>query len=48
VICMRVKAPNAKEAVDLYAQQYSHPYSLIVTAVSKDGVVGYLLLPAGA
>jgi hypothetical protein len=39
---------NAKEAVDLYAQQYSHPYSLIVTTVSKDGVVGYLLLPAGA
>jgi len=39
---------NAQEAVDLYAQQYSHPYSLIVTSVSKDGVVGYLLLPAGA
>jgi len=39
---------SAKEAVDLYAQQYSHPYSLIVTAVRKDGVVGYLLLPAGA
>jgi hypothetical protein len=39
---------NAKEAVDLYAQQSSHPYSLIVTTVSKDGVVGYLLLPAGA
>jgi DNA repair exonuclease SbcCD ATPase subunit len=39
---------NAKEAVDLYAQQFSHPYSLIVTTVSKDGVVGYLLLPAGA
>ena len=39
---------SAKEAVDLYAQQYSHPYSLIVTTVNKDGVVGYLLLPAGA
>jgi len=39
---------SAKEAVDLYAQQYSHPYSLIVTTVRKDGVVGYLLLPAGA
>ncbi|MGD0458294.1 MAG: hypothetical protein ABSC21_11195 [Terriglobia bacterium] len=39
---------NAKEAVDLYAQQYSHPYSLIVATVSKDGVVGYLPLPAGA
>jgi chaperonin cofactor prefoldin len=39
---------NAKEAVDLYAQQYSHPYSLIVTTVSKDGVVGYLPLPTGA
>ena len=39
---------NAKEAVDLYAQQYSHPYSLIVTTVNNDGVVGYLLLPAGA
>ena len=39
---------NAKEAVGLYAQHSSHPYSLIVTTVSKDGVVGYLLLPAGA
>ena len=39
---------NAKEDVDLYAQQYSHPYSLIVTTVSKDGVVGYLPLPTGA
>jgi len=39
---------SAKEPVDLYAQQYSHPYSLIVTTVRKDGVVGYLLLPAGA
>ena len=39
---------GAKEAVDFYAQQYSHPYSLIVTTVSNDGVVGYLLLPAGA
>jgi hypothetical protein len=39
---------RAKEAVDLYAQQNSHPYSLIVTTVRKDGVVGYLLLPAGA
>ena len=39
---------SAKEAVDLYAQQYSHPYSLIVTTVRTDGVVGYLLLQAGA
>jgi hypothetical protein len=39
---------SAKEAVDLYAQQYSHRYSLIVTTVRKDGLVGYLLLPAGA
>jgi len=39
---------NAKEAVDLYSQRYSLPYSLIVTTVSNDGVVGYLLLPAGA
>ena len=39
---------SAKEAVDLYAQRYSHPYSLIVTTVNKDEVVGYLLLPAGA
>jgi hypothetical protein len=39
---------SAKEAVDLYAEQFSRPYSLIVTTVSKDGVVGYLLLPAGA
>jgi hypothetical protein len=39
---------SAKEAVDLYAQTNSHPYSLIVTAVSPDGVVGYMLLPASA
>jgi len=39
---------SAKEAVDLYAQTNSHPYSLIVTTVSPDGVVGYMLLPAGA
>jgi hypothetical protein len=39
---------SAKEAVDLYSQQYSHPYSLIVTTVNDDGVAGYLLLPAGA
>jgi len=39
---------SAKEAVDLYSQTNSHPYSLIVTTVSHDGVVGYLLLPAGA
>jgi len=38
---------SAKEAVDLYAQTNSHPYSLIVTTVSPDGVVGYMLLPAG-
>jgi transcriptional regulator of heat shock response len=38
---------NAREAVDLYAQQYSYPYSLIVTTVNDDGVAGYLLLPAG-
>ncbi|MFZ0961300.1 MAG: hypothetical protein WAO35_10380 [Terriglobia bacterium] len=39
---------SAKEAVDLYSQAYSHPYSLVVTSVNDDGVVGYLLLPAGA
>jgi chromosome segregation ATPase len=38
---------SAKEALDLYSQQYSHPYSLIVTTVNDDGVAGYLLLPAG-
>ena len=38
---------NANEAVDLYARQDSHPYSLVVTTVNDHGVVGYLLLPAG-
>ena len=38
---------SANEAVDLYSKTNSHPYSLIVTTVSNDGVVGYLLLPAG-
>ena len=37
---------SAKETVDLYSQQYSHPYSLVVTAVNDEGVAGYLLLPA--
>jgi DNA repair exonuclease SbcCD ATPase subunit len=39
---------SAKESVDLYAQNTTHPYSLIVTTVSRDGVVGYLLMPARA
>ncbi len=39
---------SAKETVDLYSQQYNHPYSLVVTAVNDEGVAGYLLLPAGA
>jgi hypothetical protein len=38
---------NAKEPVDVYSQQSSHPYSLIVTAVNDNGIAGYLLLPAG-
>jgi hypothetical protein len=36
---------SAKETVDLYSQANRHPYSLIVTTVSHDGVVGYLLFP---
>jgi uncharacterized phage infection (PIP) family protein YhgE len=39
---------SAKESVDLYTQANGHPYSLIVTTVNPDGVVGYLLLPARA
>ncbi len=39
---------SANESVDLYSQRYTHPYSLVVTTVNNDGVVGYLLLPAGA
>ncbi len=39
---------SAKESVDLFPQDSNHPYSLVVTAVNDDGVVGYLLLPAGA
>jgi hypothetical protein len=39
---------SAKEAVDLYSQRSDHPYSLVVTEVGRDGVVGYLLMPAGA
>ena len=45
---MWLKNLSAREAVDLYSQQSSHPYSLVVTAVNADGVAGYLLLPAGA
>ncbi len=41
--------PNggAQEAVDFYSKQANRPYDLVVTTVSKRGVVGYLLLPAG-
>ncbi len=45
---MWLKNLSAREAVDLYSQQFNHPYSLVVTAVNADGVAGYLLLPAGA
>lgn len=39
---------GAQEAVDLFPHDTSHPYSLIITRVNPHGVVGYLLLPAGA
>ena len=39
---------GAHEALDLYPRDTSHPYSLIITQVNPHGVVGYLLLPAGA
>jgi len=39
---------HAKQAVDLYAQQTNHPYSLVVTTINDHGVSGYLLLPASA
>jgi hypothetical protein len=41
--------PNggAHESVDFYSKRANRPYDLVVTTVSKRGVVGYLLLPAG-
>src|SRR5438093_860044 len=41
--------PNggAQEAVDFYSKQANRPCDLVVTTVSKRGVVGYLMLPAG-
>jgi hypothetical protein len=39
---------GAQEALDLFPHDTSHPYSLIITKVNPNGVVGYLLLPAGA
>jgi predicted site-specific integrase-resolvase len=39
---------GAHEAVDFYPHETGHPYSLIITRVNPNGVVGYLLLPAGA
>ena len=39
---------GAQEAVDLYPRATNHPYSLVITRVNPHGVVGYLLLPAGA
>jgi hypothetical protein len=41
--------PNggANESVDFYSKRANHPYDLVVTTISKRGVVGYLLLPAG-
>jgi len=41
--------PNAgaQEAVNFYSKRSSRPYDLVATTVSKHGIVGYLLLPAG-
>ncbi|MGD1158393.1 MAG: hypothetical protein ABSA41_21575 [Terriglobia bacterium] len=39
---------GAQEALDLFPHDTDHPYSLIITRVNPHGVVGYLLLPAGA
>jgi chaperonin cofactor prefoldin len=38
---------GAQQAVPFYSKQTSRPYDLVVTTVGKDGVVGYLMLPAG-
>jgi len=39
---------GAHESLDLYPRDAHHPYSLIITRVNPHGVVGYLLVPAGA
>lgn len=41
--------PNvgAQQAVAFYSKEDGQPYELVVTGVKKDGVVGYLLVPAG-
>ena len=41
--------PNVgvQQSVAFYSKQASHPYDLVVTGVNKNGVVGYLMLPAG-
>ncbi|HEY6292451.1 MAG TPA: hypothetical protein VI455_12950 [Terriglobia bacterium] len=38
---------GAQQSVVFFARESSQPYDLVVTAVSANGVVGYLMLPAG-
>jgi len=37
----------AQQAVPFYFKQGGQPYDMVVTAVSRNGVVGYLLVPKG-
>ncbi|HLW78712.1 MAG TPA: hypothetical protein VKU44_03850 [Terriglobia bacterium] len=37
-----------RQAVSFYSEESERPYDLVVTRVNRDGVVGYLLVPAGA
>lgn len=38
---------GAQQAVPFYSKEAERPYDLVVTRVNHDGILGYLLLPAG-
>ncbi|HEV2492760.1 MAG TPA: hypothetical protein VG204_06765 [Terriglobia bacterium] len=38
---------GAQQAVPFYSKEAARPYDLVVTNVNRDGILGYLLLPAG-
>ncbi len=38
---------GVQESLDLFPNDASHPYSLVITQINAHGVVGYLLMPAG-
>jgi chaperonin cofactor prefoldin len=44
---LRLRNVGAQQAVPFYSTEAERPYDLVVTRVNRDGILGYLLLPAG-